>query len=220
MLADHPAAQVTCLAPHPDVPVITKRRISACNDVDVLLRDADALILSHVDAPVHRAVEDDRVVLEARAKSSAAILTSLTRDLRIEDPTDVGFLTGIGAVILIDVATQGRKAPVAKRSAAAAVWHAMAVTSGADMPAGTMPLAFGMTLCEADPELIENTLSSLSPRGAHPSAAAAPREFAAHSARVHGTSSPRRSVPRRAPRDGHNSHVKFRGIRRRNGNDL
>jgi hypothetical protein len=26
-----------------------------------------------------------------------------------------------------------------------------------------MPLVFGLTLCEADPELIENTLSSLSP---------------------------------------------------------
>lgn len=129
----------------------------------MLLRDADALILSHVDFPVHRAVEDDRVVLEAGAKSSAAILTSLSRNPGIEDPTDVGFLTGFGAVILIDVATQGRKAPVAKKYAASAVWHAMAGTSGADLPAGTMPLVFGLTLCEADPELIENTLSSLSP---------------------------------------------------------
>ena len=129
----------------------------------MLLRDAYALILSHVDSPVHRAVEDDRVVLEAGAKSSAAILTSLSRNPGIEDPTDVGFLTGFGAVILIDVATQGRKAPVAKKYAAAAVWHAMAGTSGADLPAGTMPLVFGLTLCEADPELIENTLSSLSP---------------------------------------------------------
>jgi len=136
---------------HPDVPVIAKRRVSACSDVDVLLRDADSPILSHVDAPVHRAVEDDRVVLEAGAKPSAAILTSLSRDLRIEDPTDVGFLTGFGAVILIDVATQDRKAPVAKKYAAAALWHAMAATSGADLPAGTMTLVFGMTLCEADP---------------------------------------------------------------------
>jgi hypothetical protein len=54
------------------------------------------------------------VVLEASAKSSAAILTSLTKNLTIEDPTDVGFLTGFGAVILVDVATQGRKAPVAQ----------------------------------------------------------------------------------------------------------
>jgi hypothetical protein len=75
----------------------------------------------------------------------------LSRNLTIEDPTDVGFLTGFGAVILIDVATQGRKAPVANKYAAAAVWHAMAAISGADLAAGTMPLVFGLTLCEADP---------------------------------------------------------------------
>ena len=86
----------------------------------------------------------------------------MSRNLRIEDPTDVGFLTGIGAVIVVEVATQGRKAPVVEKYAAAAVWRATAAMSGADLPAGTMPLVFGMTLCEADPELIENTLSSLS----------------------------------------------------------
>jgi hypothetical protein len=96
-------------------------------------------------------------------RARRAVLTSLSRNLTIEDPTDVGFLTGFGAVIFIDVATQGRKAPVAKKYAAAAVWHAMAATSGADLPAATMPLVFGMTLCQANPELIENTLSSLSP---------------------------------------------------------
>ena len=64
------------LAPRPDEPVITRRRVNACSDVDVLLRDADALILTQVDAPVHRAVEHDRVVLEAGAKSSAAVLTA------------------------------------------------------------------------------------------------------------------------------------------------
>jgi hypothetical protein len=74
-----------------------------------------------------------------------------------------GFLTGFGAVILVDVATQGRKAPVAKKYAAAAVWHAMAAMSGADLPAGTMPLVFGLTLCEADPELIENICPSCPP---------------------------------------------------------
>jgi hypothetical protein len=167
------------------------------------------------------ALRDDTRPARARRRGERtrrAVLTSLSRNLRIEDPTEVGFLSGFGAVILIDVATQGRKAPVAKKYAAAAVWHATAAMSGADLPAGTMPLVFGMTLCEADPELIENTLSSL-PRDAHPPAAA-PREFAAHSARVQGTSSRAEASRRRAPRDGHNSHVKFRSIRRRNGNDL
>ena len=81
----------------------------------MLLRDAEALILSQVDAPVHRAVEHDRVVVEAGAKSSAAVLTSLSRNLRIEDPTDVGFVTGIGAVMLVGVTTQDREAPVDTR---------------------------------------------------------------------------------------------------------
>jgi hypothetical protein len=50
---------------------------------------------------------------------------------------------------------------LAKKYAAAAVWHAMAAASGAGLPAGTMSLVFSLTSCEADPELIENTLSSL-----------------------------------------------------------
>ena len=147
------------------------------------------------------ALRDDTRPARARRRGQRtrrAVLTSLSRNLRIEDPTDVGFLTGFGAVILVDVAPQVRKAQVANKYAAAAVWRATAAMSGADLPAGTMPLVFGMTLCEADPELIENTLSSL-PEMRAP--AAAPQEFAAHSARVHGTSSPRRSGPLRvAPR--------------------
>src|SRR6476660_4613136 len=112
------------------------------------------------------ALRDDTRPARARRRGQRtrrAVLTSLSRNLRIEDPTDVGFLTGFGAVILIDVATKVRKAPVAKKYAAAAVWHATAAMSGADLPAGTMPLVFGMTLCETDSELIENTLSSLPP---------------------------------------------------------
>src|SRR6476646_4855449 len=112
------------------------------------------------------ALRDDTRPARARRRGQRArraVLTSLSRNLRIEDPTDVGFLTGFGAVILIDVATKVRKAPVAKKYAAAAVWHATAAMSGAGLPARTTPLVFGMTLCETNPELIENTLSSLSP---------------------------------------------------------
>ena len=132
----------------------------------------------------------------------------------------MGFLTGFGAVILVDVATQGRKSPVAKKYATAAVWHAIAATSGADLPAGTVPLVFGMTLCEADPELIENTLSAPSSKvrtflqQQHPeSSRPIPPASTAHPARAEASRSG-------WPRDDHNSHVKFRSIRRRNGNDL
>jgi iron-sulfur cluster repair protein YtfE (RIC family) len=39
----------------------------------------------------------------------------LSRNLKIKDPPDVGFLTGIGAVILVDVTTQVREAPADTR---------------------------------------------------------------------------------------------------------
>jgi hypothetical protein len=60
-------------------------------------------------------VEDDRVVIEAGAKSSAAILTSLSRNLRSKDPPGVGFVTGIEAMILVGVATQDCEAPAGTR---------------------------------------------------------------------------------------------------------
>ena len=296
------------------------------------------------------------MVLDAGAKSSAAILASLSRNLRTKDPTGVGFLTGIGAVILVDVATQDREAPadsramylvhtmfrrefaplrtlvrgvaaaaaecadliaeqtglltavleahhrgedtqlwpelldrggedlgpvvhvreeqherieqltaravvalgewradpaaerrgrlpdavdglpavlyahlgmqeplilrVAEKYAAAVEWHAMAAASGAGRPAGTMPLVFSLTSCETDPELIENTLSSLYPelrtlrqQQQPKSSPPIPRASTAHP--------PRAAVSRSGPpRDDHSRHIKFRSIRRRNSNDL
>jgi len=169
------------------------------------------------------ALRDDTRPARARRRGERtrrAVLTSLSRNLRIEDPTDVGFLTGFGEVILIDVAPQVRKAQVAKKYAAAAVWRAAAAMSGADLPAGTMPLVFGMTLCGADPELIENTLSAPSSKvrtflqQQHPeSSRPIPPASTAHPARAEASRSG-------WLRDDHNSRVKFRSIRRRNGNDL
>ena len=168
-------------------------------------------------------MRDDTRPAQARRRGQRArraVLTSLSRNLTIEDPTDVGFLTGFGAVILIDVATQGRKAPVAKKYPAAAEWHDMAATSGAERPAGAMPLVVGLTLCEADPELIENTLSAPSSKvrtflqQQHPeSSRPIPPASTAHPARAEASRSG-------WLRDDHNSRVKFRSIRRRNGNDL
>ena len=51
------------------------------------------------------------------------------------------------------------------------------------------------------PELIQNTLSSLSPEVRTLLQQQAPQQFAAHSERMHGTLTPRRSAPLRgAPR--------------------
>lgn len=85
--------------------------------------------------------------------------------------------------------------PLAEKYITAAEWRAMANHSGAAMPEWRVLLIFGMVLYEADPEVMENTLSSfpsvarelLKLRGA--------QEFAAYAERVHGTRTPFRSVP-------------------------
>jgi hemerythrin-like domain-containing protein len=88
--------------------------------------------------------------------------------------------------------------PLAEKHLTAAEWHAMSGASGSGLPPGSMPLVFGMTLYEADPEVIENTLSAL-PLGVRTMLEdQGTREFAEHSLRVHGTPTPARSA-RRGP---------------------
>jgi hemerythrin-like domain-containing protein len=88
-----------------------------------------------------------------------------------------------------------RVLPLAEKYVTAAEWHAMAGATGAELPPGKMPLVFGMTLYEADPAVIEETLSRL-PSGVRTVLEEqGPRDFAAHSERVHGTPAPSRSAP-------------------------
>jgi hemerythrin-like domain-containing protein len=84
--------------------------------------------------------------------------------------------------------------PAAEKYVTATEWHAMAGASGAAISAEKVPLVFGMTLYEADPEVMENTLSTLPPAMRKLLEEQGPRDFAAHSERVHGTSTPRRST--------------------------
>ncbi|MFJ2648132.1 dioxygenase [Streptomyces sp. NPDC087420] len=85
--------------------------------------------------------------------------------------------------------------PLAEKYVTATEWRAMAGTSGAGLPPGSMPLVFGMTLYEADPEVIENTLSSLPSEVRTLLREQGARDFATYSERVHGTPTPRRSAP-------------------------
>jgi hemerythrin-like domain-containing protein len=85
--------------------------------------------------------------------------------------------------------------PLAEKYVTAAEWHAMSATSGAGLPPGKMPLVFGMTLYEADPEVIENTLSGLPPEVRSMLEEQGAQDFAAHAERVYGTPTPRRSAP-------------------------
>jgi len=82
--------------------------------------------------------------------------------------------------------------PLAEKYVTAAEWQAMARASGAGLPPGTMPLVFGMTSYEADPELIENTLSALPVEIRRLLEQQGPQEFAAHSTRINGTPTPPR----------------------------
>jgi hemerythrin-like domain-containing protein len=85
--------------------------------------------------------------------------------------------------------------PVAEKCVTVAEWFAMAGDTGAGIPPEKIPLMFGMSQYEGDPEVVENTLSSL------PAAARAmmedqgPKDFAAHSMAIHGTATPPRSAP-------------------------
>jgi hemerythrin-like domain-containing protein len=85
--------------------------------------------------------------------------------------------------------------PMAERYVTAAEWHSMAGASGAKMSPEKIPLIFGMTLHEADPQVMENTLSALPSEVRAMLEERGPRDFAAYSQRVHGAPAPRRSAP-------------------------
>jgi hemerythrin-like domain-containing protein len=83
--------------------------------------------------------------------------------------------------------------PLAEKYITAAEWHAMASESGRAIPQEIVPLVFGMTLYEANPEVIQKTLSELPPEVRTVLQEQGPRAFSSHSERVYGTATPHRS---------------------------
>jgi hemerythrin-like domain-containing protein len=83
--------------------------------------------------------------------------------------------------------------PLAGKYITAAEWHAMADESGRAIPRDRIPLVFGMTLYEANPEVIQKTLAELPPEVRAVLQEQGPRAFASHSERVYGTATPERS---------------------------
>jgi hemerythrin-like domain-containing protein len=83
--------------------------------------------------------------------------------------------------------------PLAEKYMTAAEWHAMAGESGRAIPPEAVPLVFGMTLYEADPELIQKTLSELPPEAREVLQEQGSQAFSSHSERVYGTATPQRS---------------------------
>jgi hemerythrin-like domain-containing protein len=83
--------------------------------------------------------------------------------------------------------------PLAEKYITAAEWHAMAGESGRAIPQESVPLVFGMTLYEANPEVIQKTLSELPPEVRTVLQEQGPRAFSSHSEGVYGTATPPRS---------------------------
>jgi hemerythrin-like domain-containing protein len=92
-------------------------------------------------------------------------------------------------------AEEQRVLPLAEKYMTAREWAAMASISGAGLPPEKVPLIFGMTWYEGDPEVIEKILSALPPEARTVLEEQGPREFASHSQLIHGTPTPPRSGP-------------------------
>jgi hypothetical protein len=73
--------------------------------------------------------------------------------------------------------------------------------SGRAIPQDRLPLVFGMTLYEANPEVMQKTLAELPPEVRSVLQEQGQRAFASHSERVYGTATPpRSSAVMRSPR--------------------
>jgi hypothetical protein len=85
--------------------------------------------------------------------------------------------------------------PLAEKYMTTGEWVEMAHHSGAGMPPGKMSLIFGMTLYEADPSVMEETLSNLPAEVRATLQEEGIRAYAEYASRIHGTATPRRSGP-------------------------
>jgi len=146
--------------------------------------------------PVVQVMEDQHERIEQLTAEAAAALgvwrqhAAAARGSLLADVLD-----GLNGVLYEHMRMEEvRILPLAEKYVTAAEWHAMAAASGAALPPGTMPLVFGMTLYEADPEVIENTLSSLPFEVRTTLEENGRRAFVRHSERVHDAATPRRSA--------------------------
>jgi hemerythrin-like domain-containing protein len=152
--------------------------------------------------PVVRVMEGHHERIEQLTIRTVAAVAEWRQDASAERGrllADV--LDGLHGVLYEHMGEEERRIlPLAEKYVTAAEWHAMSGATGAALPPGKMPLVFGMTLYEADPEVMENTLSSLPSEVRAMLEEQGTRDFAVHSERVHGTPTPRRSAPLRPSR--------------------
>jgi hemerythrin-like domain-containing protein len=84
--------------------------------------------------------------------------------------------------------------PLMERYITAAEWNQMVQAGAAEADPESLPLAFGMTMYEGDPEIIDATIGNLPPEVRPVIGKLAADAFAAHSKRIHGTPTPPRST--------------------------
>ncbi|SNT47662.1 Hemerythrin HHE cation binding domain-containing protein [Actinacidiphila glaucinigra] len=82
--------------------------------------------------------------------------------------------------------------PLAERYVTAAEWRRLGEHGMARTPQETLPLALGMAMYEADPEVVEALLAELPEPQRSGLTAAARHAYAAHAERVYGTGTPPR----------------------------
>jgi hemerythrin-like domain-containing protein len=147
-------------------------------------------------APVVHAMEDHHERIEQLTARTAAALG----EWRQAPAAERGELLADVLDVLLGVLQEHmsleeqRILPLVEKCVTAAEWHAMAGDAGAALPPATLPLVFGMAVYEADPEVVRSTLSGFPPEVRTMLEEQGPRDFAAHSERVHGTPTPRRSA--------------------------
>jgi iron-sulfur cluster repair protein YtfE (RIC family) len=99
------------------------------------------------------------------------------------------------AAITEHLATEEELAlPLIDRYITAAEWHRMVEEAAQGMPPEMLPLAFGVTTYEADPEVLEMVMSSMPEEVRAVLKPMADQAFAAHAELVYGTATPPRST--------------------------
>jgi hemerythrin-like domain-containing protein len=89
---------------------------------------------------------------------------------------------------------EDRVLPMAEKYVTEAEWQEMASGTGQRIPQEKIPLVFGMSLYEGDPDVIKKTLSRMPPEVRSMLEELGPKAFTSHSELVHGTATPRRST--------------------------
>jgi hemerythrin-like domain-containing protein len=145
-------------------------------------------------APIVETMEGQHARIEELSARLAVALQAWS-----DDPGEVaGVLAELVDVLFRHMSLEEMSVlPLAEKYLTTGEWVEMAHHSGAGMPAGEMSLIFGMTLYEADPAVMDETLASLPPDVRATLEDEGVRAYARYAEQIHGTPTPPRSGPLR-----------------------